>query len=236
MGMRLLNRLKDIVTAVLDQRVQEAESQNAGALAQQDIGRLEEALRESSGAVASLGAEVQAQADLEAELRGEVQRWHDVAKIEAEAGHDDTARQALQRKLDAAAELQAVSTGYAALKERFETAKGRVLENAERLQQAKSRVRTAVARDQAEQATAAADRAFGDLGDHEDLFQRIDVMEDHIERRERTNEEARKLADQIAGKDLLRAADQTARTRAVEDELAALKTPPPAAPASSPTA
>lgn len=217
MAKGMFARMADILRSNINEALDRAEEPEK--LIRQMIREMEEAVNK---ATASVGTAVANQKRLERqhdEGAGRCEEWQRRAERAVEAGEDDLARRALERR----AVLQQAAADLApALEESRRTAeqlREQLRELKGKLEEARTRQGTLMARHRAAEARKRLVQSMHGLGD--DAFSSFERFEQRVENTEAEAEAHAEVADDLG--EVERRVRDMDRTAAVEDELRALK-------------
>ncbi len=217
MAKGMFARMADIVKSNINELLDRAEEPEK--MIRQMIREMEDAVGK---ATASVGTALANQKRLERqrnEKLAQVADWRRKAEISVAAGEDELARRALERKSvlqktadDLSPAVEESSQMADQLKEQLRELKGK-------LEEARTRQGTLVARHQAAQARAVLAQSIDGLGS--DAFSSFERFEQNVERSEAEAEAHTEVAGELA--EVERQTSRLDREVAVDDELRALK-------------
>lgn len=210
-------RMADIVKSNINELLDRAEDPEK--MIRQMIREMEEAV---SKATASVGTAVANHKRLERqhnEKMAQMEDWQRKAERAVEAGEDDLARRALERKTvfekaanDLAPAMEESGETASQLREQLRELKGK-------LEEARTRQGTLMARHHAAEARKKLAQSISGLG--ADAFSSFEQFEQRVENTEAEAQAHSEVAGEMA--DVEREVRQLERTSSVEDELTALK-------------
>ena len=217
MARGIFYRMADIVKANVNDLITRAEDPEK--MIRQMILEMEEAVNK---ATASVGTAVANEKRLERqylEKQDQIEAWQKKAEMAVEAGEDDLARRALERK---AANQEATHDLEIALKESRKTSsqlKQQLTQLKAKLDEARTRQGTLIARRRAAEARKQIARGLSGVG--EDAFSSFERFRQRIETEEAEAEAHQEMAS--ADPSLEEEFSKLERKSTVEDELSALK-------------
>lgn len=217
MARGIFSRMADIVKANVNDLITRAEDPEK--MIRQMILEMEEAVNK---ATASVGTAVANEKRLERqyiEKQDQIEAWQKKAELAVEAGADDLARRALERK---AATQEAARALEAALEESQKTSaqlKHQLTQLKAKLDEARTRQGALIARRRAAEARKQIAKGLSGVGD--DAFSSFERFRQRIETEEAEAEAHQAMAD--SDPSLEEEFSRLERKNAVEDELNALK-------------
>ena len=217
MGKGVFSRMTDILKSNINEALDRAEDPEK--MIRQMVREMEEAVGK---ATASVGTAVANQKRLERQCKekeDQVNEWQGKAECAVEAGQDDLARRALERK---GVLLQATQELKPALEESQQAAdqlRVQLRELKTKLEEARTRQGTLVARHRAAEARKKLAQSISGLGS--DAFSSFERFEQKIESSEAEAEAHSEIAGDI--ENIEREMHQLEQGKEVEDELATLK-------------
>ena len=217
MARGIFYRMADIVKADVNDLITRAEDPEK--MIRQMILEMEEAVNK---ATASVGTAVANEKRLERqylEKQDQIEAWQKKAELAVEAGEDDLARRALERK---AANQEAMHDLEVALEESRKTSsqlKQQLTQLKAKLDEARTRQGTLIARRRAAEARKQIARGLSGVG--EDAFSSFERFRQRIEAEEAEAEAHQEMAS--ADPSLEEEFSKLERKSTVEDELSALK-------------
>ncbi|MCZ6635308.1 MAG: PspA/IM30 family protein [bacterium] len=217
MARGIFSRMADIIRANVNELVTRAEDPEK--MIRQMILEMEEAVNK---ATASVGTAVANEKRLERqhlEKQDQIEAWQSKAELAVEAGEDDLARRALERKSAIQAAVQDLEAALDESKKTSSQLKQQLTQLKGKLDEARTRQVALVARRRAAEARKQIAKSITGVGD--DAFSSFDRFRQRIEAEEAEAEAHQEIAG--AEPSLDDAFAKLERKSSVEDELKALK-------------
>lgn len=214
--MGIFQRTGDLIKSNINDLLDRAE--NPEKMVKQIIIDMEKELQQCTDALGqAMGSQRQMKKQLD-KAKAESKSWEDKAKLALKAGKQDLAKQALQKKVNADNQVTQYQQMYDQCTVQVDTIKGQVDALKMKLEEARSRQSTLIARSKMADAQKSMAKTLGNM-DSSSAFSKLDKMEEKIESKEAQADAFSDLAGTSNAPDPF--AELEANS-AVDDELARL--------------
>lgn len=179
--MAIFQRVGDLVKANINDLLDRAE--NPEKMVKQIIIDMEKELQQCTDALGqAMGSQRQMKKQLD-KAQAESKNWEDKAKLALKAGNQDLAKQALAKKVNADKQVEQYQQMYDQCTVQVDTIKGQVDALKMKLEEARSRQSTLIARSKMADAQKNMAKTLGSM-DSSSAFSKLDKMEEKIEAKE----------------------------------------------------
>lgn len=214
--MGIFSRFADVVKANVNDLLDKAEDPEK--IIKQMVLEMEESVNKVTLAVAqSIANEKSLQRKVD-KARESESKWHDKAKQALEAGRDDLAKQALEKRATFTKQADDLTPALESAKSITEKLRSQLSELKAKLEEARTRKSTLIARSQSAKAQKQISQSFSGVG--LDAFSKFDKFESKVESMEAEADAYGELAGEDSS---LEAEFKALETSSLDDELAKLK-------------
>lgn len=214
--MGIFSRFTDVIKANVNDLLDKAEDPEK--MIKQMVLEMEESVNKATlGVAQSIANEKSLQRKVD-KARESESKWHDKAKQALEAGREDLAKQALEKRATFTKQAEDLAPSLEAAKTTTEKLRTQLGELKAKLEEARTRKSTLIARSQSAKAQKQISQSFSGVGS--DAFSKFDKFESKVESMEAEAD----AFSELSGDDTsLEAEFKSLETSAVDDELEKLK-------------
>ncbi|MTI61732.1 hypothetical protein GM661_18565 [Iocasia frigidifontis] len=220
--MGFFDRMKTLVKGKANQAMDKLEDKNIEAIVKEEIRKMKGEFRQAKSAVAksiTLVKEAETKAN---KAKEELEHWADRAKQALEAGNEDLARKAIEKKQEAEKDYKKYQEQVVERRRIADIHKAKVKELQERIEEAEDRQDELIAAAESARATKEINETMSGLG-KENASDNLDRLEKRVGKMEAEAQASDELYEDLKKDDLEAQFEELENKDSIDDELAKLK-------------
>ena len=220
--MGFFDRMKTLVKGKANEAIDKLEDKNIEAIVKEEIRKMKGEFREAKSAVAKSITLVKEAETKSNKAKEEVDHWSTRAKQALEAGNEDLARKALEKKQEAEKDYRKYQEQVVERRRIADIHKAKVKELQERIEEAEDRQDELIAAAESARATKEINETMSGLG-KENASDNLDRLEKRVIKMEAEAQASDELYEDLKKDDLESQFEELENKDSVDDELARLK-------------
>jgi phage shock protein A len=220
--MSFFDRMKTLVKGKANEAMDKMEDRNIEAIVKEEIRKMKEEFREAKSAVAKSITLVKEAETKMNKAQEEMEHWNERAKQALEAGDEELARKAIEKKQDAEKDLKKYQQQVEERRKIADIHKAKVKELQERIEEAEDRQDELIAAAESARATKEINETMSGLG-KTSASDNLDRLEKRVTRMEAEAQASDELYEDLKKDDLEAEFEKLESKDTVDDELAKLK-------------
>ncbi|AZO93542.1 PspA/IM30 family protein [Halocella sp. SP3-1] len=220
--MGFFDRMKTLVKGKANQAMDKLEDKNIEAIVKEEIRKMKGEFRQAKSAVAksiTLVKEAETKAN---KAKEELEHWADRAKQALEAGNEDLARKAIEKKQEAEKDYKKYQEQVVERRRIADIHKAKVKELQKRIEEAEDRQDELIAAAESARATKEINETMSGLG-KENASDNLDRLEKRVGKMEAEAQASDELYEDLKKDDLEAQFEELENKDSIDDELAKLK-------------